>query len=253
MANHLRASDFILSPEGGSLNSLSVIYEDNHLLVVDKPAGLATMGSELGTQTMARQAAEYLKYKYDKPGKVFVGVVSRLDRLVSGVLVLARTSKAASRLSEQIRMHRTEKFYLACVEGSLKPSNNVDGWSEVTHWVRKNETLKQMQTVDASMPHAQQATLRLRVLGQSGPLSLIEVQLVTGRKHQIRLQLSELGHPILGDTKYGAKRRFAQGIALHSHRLTIEHPTQKHSMTFESSPRSRWSSIPAPLLEVLRS
>lgn len=219
---------------------LQVIFEDNHLLVVDKPAGIATMGTTADVPSLARQAAAYLKRKYNKPGNVFVGVVSRLDSLVSGVIVLARTSKAASRLSEQIRSQTTRKRYLAFVEGELAGQHAV--WHQLCDYVVKNEAAHRMQTVAGPSQHAQEAKLRYRPLATSPTLSLLEVELITGRKHQIRVQLAALGHPILGDVKYESQRRFAPGIALHSFRLSIAHPTQQQAMSFESWPH-QWSKV----------
>ncbi len=229
---------------------LSVIFEDNHLLVVDKVAGLATQGGEERVPTVARQAAQYLKAKYDKPGKAFVGVVSRLDRLVSGVLVLARTSKAASRLSEQIRSRTIDKRYLAWVEGRL-PALTED-WTQVDHWVFKDEHRQRMQIAAVERPGAQRASMRYRSLAHSHRGSLLEVDLVTGRKHQIRVQLAELGHPIVGDSKYGSgipkgstrRGQWVQSIGLHSHRLGLKHPTRPDHLVFHSSPLPHWPTLP---------
>lgn len=230
-----------------SVSKLSVIYADNHLLVVDKPAGIATMGTPQETTSMARQAALYLQHTYNKPGKAFVGVVSRIDRLVSGVLVLARTSKAASRISEQLRQQKVEKFYLAIVEGRWPPTVNPAGaWSEIVDWVAKDEQAQRMRVVDPSHPAAQQARLRLQTLASSGDRSLLKIELVTGRKHQIRLQLAEHGTPIWGDRKYGARSQFAKenAIALHCQQLTLLHPTTKQSMVFRASPAAHWPTVP---------
>lgn len=231
---------------------LSVIYTDNHLLVVDKPAGIATMGTPQETTTIARQAALYLQQKYNKPDKAFVGVVSRIDRLVSGVLVLARTSKAASRISEQLRQQKVEKFYLAIVEGRWPPTANSTGaWSEIVDWVAKDERAQCMRVVDASHPAAQQARLRLQMLAHSGERSLVKIELLTGRKHQIRLQLAEHGTPIWGDRKYGARSRFAKenAIALHCQKLALLHPTTKQSMVFRASPAAHWPTVPSEFRE----
>ncbi len=219
---------------------LQVLYEDNHLLVLDKPAGVATMGTAVGEPTLARDAAEYLKKKYQKPGNVFVGVVSRLDSLVSGVIVFARTSKAASRLSEQIRSQTPRKRYLAMVEGEMQTP--VGKWITLSDYLVKNEAAHRMQIAVASNNNAQLAQLRYRPLATSLTTSLVEVELCTGRKHQIRVQLSALGHPVVGDAKYEARRRFSPGIALHSFRLTLAHPTQHKEMSFESWPK-HWSKI----------
>lgn len=217
--------------------TLKILYEDNHLLVVDKPAGIATMGTGDDVPTVARQAAAYLKKKYHKPGKVFVGVVSRIDRLVSGVLILARTSKAASRLSEQIRNQTTSKRYLALVEGEVP--GPLGQWREVENHLAKNELEQRMEVVSPTTERAQLAQLRLRPLATDASSSLVEVELRTGRKHQIRVQLSACGHPILGDRKYDSHRKFSPGIALHCYRLTVAHPTKQQAMTFESLP-NQW-------------
>ena len=232
------------------VSKLSVIYTDNHLLVVDKPAGIATMGTPQDTTTIARQAALYLQQKYNKPGKAFVGVISRIDRLVSGVLVLARTSKAASRISEQLRQQSVEKFYLAIVEGRWPGAgrlDSADACSELVDWVAKDERAQRMRVVDASHPAAQQARLRAQPLAVSGDRTLLKIELLTGRKHQIRLQLAERGTPIWGDQKYGARSRFTKqnAIALHCQQLTLKHPTTKQSLTFRASPAGHWPAAPA--------
>ncbi|MCA9133595.1 MAG: RluA family pseudouridine synthase [Planctomycetales bacterium] len=232
---------------------LSVLYEDNHLLVVDKCAGLATMGLAPGEATVARAAAEYLKRRYRKPGNAFVGVVSRLDRLVSGVLVLARTSKGASRLSQQIREHRVEKRYVAMVEGPLRFDGPPTAWREICDFVAKDEAAHRMRVVDRSRPGAQLARLKIRVLGIHAGRSLVEIDLLTGRKHQIRLQLAELGHAVLGDTKYGAQRKPGPGIALHCRQTTLLHPTRKEPLTFSASAASHWPRAPAEFLRLLDS
>ncbi len=231
---------------------LNILFSDNHLLVVDKPAGIATMGSEVGQPTLARQAAEYLQQKHNKPGKAFIGVVSRLDRLVSGVLVLARTSKAASRLSEQIRQQSVEKFYMAMVEGGWpRRSTDASRWHELVDWVAKDEASHRMRVVAESKPGAQLARLRVEWLATARDKSLLRVELVTGRKHQIRLQLAEQGTPVLGDAKYGARSPFSPGIALHCQQLTILHPTLKTSMTFQSSPAPHWIKVPSEFAQLL--
>lgn len=235
------------------VSKLSVIYTDNHLLVVDKPAGIATMGAAPDTDTIARQAALYLQQKYNKPGKAFVGVVSRIDRLVSGVLVLARTSKAASRISEQLRQQKVGKFYLAIVEGRWSPTVDATGNSsaagagvEIVDWVAKDERAQRMRVVDPSHPAAQQARLRVQPLARSGERSLLKIELLSGRKHQIRLQLAEHGTPVWGDRKYGARSRFVKphAIALHCQQLTLSHPTLKRLMVFQASPAAHWPTAP---------
>lgn len=231
---------------------LNILYADNHLLVVDKPAGIATMGSQAGESTVARQASEYLRQKYNKPGNAFVGVVSRLDRLVSGVLILARTSKAASRLSEQIRQQKVEKHYLAIVEGRCPwHSSPAGSWHELVDWVAKDEASHRMRAVRESTPGAQLARLRVQWLATVGDKSLVKLELITGRKHQIRLQLAEQGTPVWGDSKYGAAKQFSPGIALHCQQLTVLHPTLKQQLTFTSSPAQHWKKIPSEFERLL--
>lgn len=233
------------------LGPSDVLYEDNHLLVIDKPAGIATMGAEAGDHTIARMAATYLKKKYNKPGNVFIGVVSRIDRLVSGVLVLARTSKCAARLSEQFRQREPQKRYIAIVDGRVDLSTATNGWLNLTDHVRKKESEQRMEVVPGDWKGAQTAQLRLRCMGTWRSQSLIEVELLTGRKHQIRLQLSALGHPILGDRKYGSTRKFSPGIALHSYSLSLKHPTRDESLRFISEPTRHWQEIHVEVRQAL--
>lgn len=227
-----------MAKRGEASPHLEVIYEDNHLLVVNKPALLATMGVTEGTASVVTEAKRYLKAKYQKPGNVFLGVVSRLDTGVSGVLVLARTSKSAARLSEQFRESKAEKTYWAAV--GKRPPKAQD---TLTDWVLKNEKLRRMTVVKSHAAGAQKARLSYRVREETPQATLLEVTLETGRKHQIRLQLSSLGSAILGDRKYGSQRPFPHGIALHARRLTIDHPTTRKRLTFEAPLPSSWQSL----------
>ncbi len=198
---------------------LPVLYEDNHLLVVNKPAGLPTMGVADDRPTVLSLARTYIKQKYNKPGNVYLGIVSRLDAPVTGVLLIARTSKAAKRLTESFRTRAVEKSYLALVEGHLdRPAGKLE------HFVRKDERHRRMHTTTSTADGAQHAILDYRVLEELSERSLVQVSLITGRKHQIRVQLAKCGHPIVGDRKYGAIGSFAAGIALHAHRLLVPHP-----------------------------
>ncbi len=214
---------------------LSVLYEDNHLLVLAKPAGLPTMGVSEDLPSLWSLAKDYLKQKYHKPGNVYLGVVSRVDALVSGVVVFARTSKAAGRLSEQFRETEVDKRYWALVEGRLKPASAT--WVD---WLRKDERARRMATARANQPDAQQARLAYRTLARLPRATLLEVRLETGRKHQIRVQLASRGHPILGDRKYGATTAFAAGIALHARRLSLRHPVRQELLTFEAPLPACW-------------
>jgi 23S rRNA pseudouridine1911/1915/1917 synthase len=239
--------------------SLEVLYEDNHLLVVNKPAGIATMGAEQGA-TMHSMAAHYLKTTYQKPGKAFVGVVSRLDAMTSGVLVLAKTSKAASRLSAQFADRsggQSEKLYLALVEGSLcapqqerparEQTEQQRGGQEWVDFVRKDDAAHRMRVVRRSSPGAKEARLRYHHLASATEWSLVAVRLISGRKHQIRLQFAHRGHAVLGDRKYGSRLPFPQGIALHSWRLKIMHPTRRVAMWFRADPPTAWKALLAQL------
>lgn len=219
---------------------LEILYEDNHLLAVNKPAGIATMGAAAGAASMHALAQDYLRQKYNKPGNVYVGVVSRLDSMVSGVLLLARTSKAAARLNQQFAGGTTKKTYLAAVEGVVRTESMTDTTPRILEdWVRKNDAAHRMEIAPAKAPGAQLAQLSWRVLAAARARTLLEIALLTGRKHQIRLQSSAQGHPVVGDVKYGGARHQHPGIALHSLRLTIEHPTQREPLTI-SAPLPSW-------------
>jgi len=218
--------------------TFSILYEDNHLLVVDKPALLATMGVSSGETSLVSLAKDYLKQRYDKPGNVYLGVVSRLDAFVSGVTVLARTSKAAARLNDQFRQALVEKTYWAIV-----PDNLPSDQGRLTHRLVKDDARRRMITVnqqDARYGAAKEARLNYRVIGRHRDQCLLQIDLETGRKHQIRVQLETIGCPIVGDRKYNSPLRFQPGIALHSRRLKIVHPTLKEEITFESPPGDSW-------------
>jgi 23S rRNA pseudouridine1911/1915/1917 synthase len=214
---------------------LDVLYEDNHLLVVNKPAMLPTMGVADDRPSLLAVAKEYVRRKYNKPGNVYLGIVSRLDAPVTGVVLLARTSKAAGRLSEQFRERHVEKHYWAVVEGSVELSEG-----RLIDFLRKDERHRKMHVTSSDAPSAQRAELTYRVLNSEAAHSMLEVQLLTGRKHQIRLQLSHAGLPIIGDRKYGSIRQFASGIALHSRRLVIDHPVSKMKLEIEAPLPASW-------------
>lgn len=214
---------------------LHILYEDNHLLAIAKPPGIATQGAEVGTASLVSQAKEYLRRKYQKPGNVFLGVVSRLDASTSGVVIFARTSKAAARLSEQFRDRLVEKTYWAIVEGSVEPAV-----AELVDHMAKDERQQKMVLVSARQAGGQEARLAYRLLKHLDRASLVEISLETGRKHQIRVQFASRGHAILGDKKYGGRRPFAAGIALHCHRLVVQHPIQKTPLELIAPPPPAW-------------
>lgn len=218
---------------------MDVLYEDNHLLVVNKPALLPTMGVDASRPSLLSLAKEYVRLKYNKPGNVYLGVVSRLDAPVTGVVLLARTSKAASRLTEAFRSRAVQKLYWAVVRGCPNPPHGT-----LEHYLRKDERHRKMHVTNAGAADAQLARLQYEVRADSGEFSLLEVQLETGRKHQIRVQLAKLGHPVLGDRKYGSADPFASGIALHSRRLQIEHPIRNEPLEFVAPPPVTWSKHP---------
>jgi 23S rRNA pseudouridine1911/1915/1917 synthase len=218
---------------------LEVLYEDNHVLAVNKPAGLPTMGTPGGQPTLLTVAKDYVKRKYHKPGNVYLGVMSRLDAPVTGVVLLARTSKAARRLTEQFRTHSVRKIYWALVEGTIEPPAD-----RLVDWLAQDERHRRMHIVGPTLPGAKEARLSYRRLAIQGPTSLLEIELQTGRKHQIRLQLAHHGHPIVGDRKYGSRQTLADGIALHAWRLVVAHPTSGEPLAIEAPLPRAWPGPP---------
>ena len=218
--------------------ALHVLYEDNHLLAINKPAGLATMGVSPRETSLFTLAKDYLKRKYQKPGNVYLGVVSRLDAAVSGVVLLARTSKAAARLSEGFRERDVEKVYWAIVAGNIEPAEG-----ELRDWLVKDEPRRWMRTCGQPTPGAREARLSYRRLATVNGDSVLEIQLHTGRKHQIRVQFAAHGHPILGDTKYGSRREFTRGIALHARHLVVAHPVGRSPVEITAPLPDYWPDI----------
>ena len=215
--------------------SLEVLYEDNHCLAINKPAGRLTTHYQGEEETLDREIKSYLKQKYAKPGNVFLGVVHRLDRPVSGVLLFARTSKAAARLSEQFRHGSIEKVYWAVLEGTL-----VHPAGSLVDWLRKDEQRGRVEVVPPETPGARQALLHYQRKCVRGGLSLVEVRPQTGRTHQLRVQWSHHGHPIYGDAKYGAVHTFGTGIALHARCLTFLHPTKNEPVEIQADVPREW-------------
>lgn len=218
---------------------IPILYEDNHCLVLDKPAGLLSQGDETGDVSVVDLAREDLKRRYNKPGNVFVGLVHRLDRPVSGVILLAKTSKGASRLSEQFRSRSTEKNYLAVVEGV--PDRPEGEWVDVLVKDPRNNTVR----VVHGEAEGDLATLEYRLIEAYGERSLIELRPTTGRGHQLRVQLASRGLPIVGDRKYGARSvlKALDGgfrIALHAYELKFNLPTREERITVRSEPPADW-------------
>jgi len=209
---------------------IRVLYEDNHLLVVNKPANVPVQADASGDEDLLTACKGYIKEKYGKPGEVYLGLVHRLDRPVGGVMVFARTSKAAARLTEQFSAHRAQKRYAAIVAG------DAPGAARLFDWLLKNESTNTTAVVPAGTPGAKAARLSYRTLAREKGLSLLDVQLQTGRPHQIRVQLSHSGFPLLGDQRYNPDARPGEQIRLWAYALTIAHPTLKEPMTFYALP-----------------
>jgi 23S rRNA pseudouridine1911/1915/1917 synthase len=217
--------------------TLEVLFEDNHLLAINKPVGVLVQGDETGDRPLVEDAKAYIKQKYQKPGDVFLGVVHRLDRPVSGVVVFARTSKALSRMNELFRDRRTEKVYWAVVEKAPSPPSGT-----LVHWLLKDEKRNKTTVYRQETTGALRSELSYAHLTSSGGLHLLEVRPLTGRSHQIRAQLSTLGCPILGDLKYGSGSPTGDGsIALHARQLSFLHPVKKESIIIRADvPDQSW-------------
>ncbi|ASV75296.1 tRNA pseudouridine synthase C, group TruC1-like protein [Thermogutta terrifontis] len=225
----------------------TILYEDRHVLVVNKPAGWVTMGLPEGQETLLTWLKRMIKERDSKPGNVFLGIVSRLDTPVTGAVLLAKTSKAAARLAEQFRQRTVSKIYWAIVEGKWpKPEGTL------LHWIKHDPRFRRVHITHAKDPDAEEAVLSYRLLEASPQCSLLELAPQTGRKHQIRIQLSSCGHPILGDRKYGAKNLFPTGIALHAKQITFLHPVEKTPKTVEAPLPPYWRSIALKVLSADR-
>lgn len=209
---------------------LDIIYEDNHLIAVNKPVGVLVQGDATGDEPLSEKIKTYIKKKYNKPGNVYLGVVHRIDRPTSGVLVFAKTSKALSRLNKQFSQRETEKTYWALVEN--KPSLK-DG--KLIHYLKRNHKQNKSYAYPKPIPDSKKAILNYKFKKSLNHYHLLEIDLETGRHHQIRAQLSHIGCTIKGDLKYGAKRSNTNGgIHLHAKSLTINHPVKKKEITFEA-------------------
>jgi len=210
---------------------LDIIYEDNHLFVVNKPCGVLVQGDSTRDVPLSETIKAYLKVKYSKPGKVYLGVVHRLDRPTSGAMVFAKTSKALTRLNKQFKEKTTQKIYWAMV--SPKPAKVED---HLLHYLVRNPKQNKSYAHIKAVPNSKESILRYKLLQSFTNYHLLEIELETGRHHQIRAQLAAIGCCIKGDLKYGAKRSNPNaGIHLHAKTLSLVHPTTKEELTFEAS------------------
>lgn len=209
---------------------MTVLYEDNHIIIVNKSSSEIVQGDKTGDKPLVEIVKEYIKEKYHKPGNVFLGVVHRLDRPVSGVVVFARTGKALARLNEMFRTKDVHKTYWAIVAN--QPPAPED---ELTHWLVRKEQQNKSFAYDKEVPQSKKAILDYRVIARSDRYFLLEVDLKTGRHHQIRCQLAKMGCPIKGDLKYGAPRSNPDGsISLHARRIRFVHPVSKKEICVEA-------------------
>lgn len=212
----------------GNMSKLNVLYEDNHVIVVEKPVNVLSQADSTKDIDMLTLVKEYIKEKYHKPGNVYLGLVHRLDRPVGGIMVFARTSKAASRLSEQVRTNKIEKVYLAIVKGNLKEKEGTF-----------KDKIKKLENGNSIIAEdGKEAILNYQVLSEKEGLSLVKVKLITGRHHQIRVQFSSRGYPLCGDQRYGKEDKTQ--IALYAYELSFYHPTTKEKLTFTLLPKGNW-------------
>ena len=205
---------------------MNVVYEDNHIIIVSKRSGEIVQGDKTGDRTLADDVKAYIKEKYAKPGNVFIGVTHRLDRPVWGLVVFARTSKALARLNDMFRNGEVHKTYWAICQNTPEQPEGT-----LTHWLTRNEKQNKSYAYDREVPGSKKAMLHYKVIGRSERYTLIEVELLTGRHHQIRCQLAKIGCPIKGDLKYGARRSNPDGsISLLARMVEFIHPVSKENI-----------------------
>ena len=209
---------------------MEVVYEDNHIIIVSKRSGEIVQGDKTGDRTLADDVKAYIKEKYAKPGNVFLGVTHRLDRPVWGLVVFAKTSKSLSRLNDMFRNGEVHKTYwVICQNTPEQPE------ATLTHWLTRNEKQNKSYAYDKEVPNSKKAVLHYKVIGHSERYTLVEIELMTGRHHQIRCQLAKIGCPIKGDLKYGAKRSNPDGsISLLARMVEFVHPVSKEKIHAES-------------------
>lgn len=210
---------------------MQVIYEDNHLIAINKSSSEIVQGDKTGDEPLSEKVKSYLKEKYHKPGNVFIGVTHRLDRPVSGLVLFAKTGKALSRMNEMFRLGDVHKIYWAIVKNPPLQES-----AELVHWMVRNEKQNKSYAYDREVPNSKKAVLRYRIIGQSDNYFLLEINLLTGRHHQIRCQLAKIGCPIRGDLKYGFPRSNKDGgISLHSRSVLFFHPVTKQEIHLEAA------------------
>ena len=215
---------------------LNVLYEDNHLIVVEKPAGMLVQADKTGDPCLMDEVKKYLKEKYKKPGNVFLGLVHRLDRPVGGVVLFAKTSKGASRLSAQFRERSVEKDYFAVAVGKMEKQSGT-----IVSFIKKDEIKNTVEVFERETPASKRAELSWEVIRTSEKNTLLKIKLGTGRAHQIRAQLASIGHPILGDIKYGASEPLPdKSIALFAASLSFNLATQDVTKTIELPWPKEW-------------
>lgn len=212
--------------------NLQVLYEDNHLIVINKRVGDIVQGDKTGDTPLSEHVKQYIKKKYDKPGMVFLGVTHRLDRPTSGIVVFARTSKSLSRMNKLFAEKATEKIYWAIVKNPPKKEKDT-----LIHWLKRNPKQNKSYAYPKEIPDSKRAELEYTVLKKLENYVLLQILLKTGRHHQIRAQLATLGSPIKGDLKYGFDRSNPDGgIHLHARKLSFEHPVKKEMISFTAPP-----------------
>ena len=212
--------------------NLQVLYEDNHLIVINKRVGDIVQGDKTGDTPLSEHVKQYIKKKYDKPGLVFLGVTHRLDRPTSGIVVFARTSKSLSRMNKMFAEKATEKIYWAIVKNQPKKEKDT-----LIHWLKRNPKQNKSYAYPKEIPDSKRAELEYTVLKKLENYVLLQILLKTGRHHQIRAQLATLGSPIKGDLKYGFDRSNPDGgIHLHARKLSFEHPVKKEMISFTAPP-----------------
>lgn len=216
----------------GNEMEVNVLFEDNHLLLVEKPINIPVQADRSEDRDLLNILKENIKVRDEKPGNVYLGLVHRLDRPVGGVMVFAKTSKSASRLSDMLRRHVIERKYVAVVHGTPKKKQG-----QLIHYLVKDSRTNKVSVVAATHSEGKKAVLDYEVIATHKGFSLLSVQLHTGRPHQIRVQLSTMGHPIFGDQKYGEKvNRPGQQLALWAHQIGFEHPVRKEPLSVNSIP-----------------